>query len=91
MLAFRKSNLGLLDKVEDTDHMVPYGDRSDTVIEPLLTDQWFVDAKKLAGPAIKAVKEKETIFTLLEAIIAISVGAVCFLFFYSFFYTDLPF
>ena len=37
--------LGLLDKVEDTIHAVPYGDRSDTVIEPFLTDQWFVDAK----------------------------------------------
>ena len=56
------SDLGLLDKIEDTLHTVPYGDRSDTVIEPLLTDQWFVDAKKLAGPAIKAVEEKETIF-----------------------------
>ena len=56
------SDLGLLDKIEDTIHTVPYGDRSNTVIEPFLTDQWFVDAKKLALPAINAVKNKETIF-----------------------------
>ena len=54
--------LGLLDKIEDTIHAVPYGDRSDTVIEPFLTDQWFVDAKKLAGPAIESVKNGETKF-----------------------------
>ena len=36
--------LGLLDKIEDHTHMVPYGDRSDAVIEPWLTDQWYVDA-----------------------------------------------
>ena len=54
--------LGLLDKIEDTIHVVPYGDRSDTVIEPFLTDQWFVDAKILAGPAIEAVKNGETKF-----------------------------
>ena len=54
--------LGLLDKIEDTIHAVPYGDRSDTVIEPFLTDQWFVDAKKLSGPAIETVKNGETKF-----------------------------
>jgi len=54
--------LGLLDKIEDTIHAVPYGDRSDTVIEPFLTDQWFVNAKILAGPAIEAVKNGETKF-----------------------------
>ena len=37
--------------------MVPYGDRSGVVIEPWLMDQWFVDAKTLAEPAIKAVEE----------------------------------
>ena len=47
--------------------------------------------RKEANAILNARREKETIFTLLEAIIAISVGAVCFLFFYSFFYTDLPF
>ncbi len=48
--------LGLLDKVEDHVHMVPFGDRSGVVIEPWLTDQWYVDAKTLAGPAIDAVR-----------------------------------
>jgi valyl-tRNA synthetase len=47
--------LGLLDKIEDHTNMVPYGDRSGVVIEPYLTDQWYVDAKKLAEAAIKAV------------------------------------
>ena len=48
--------LGLLDKVEDHRLKVPRGDRSGVVIEPYLTQQWFVDAKTLAGPAIKAVQ-----------------------------------
>jgi len=48
---------GLLDKIEDTRHTVPYGDRSGVVIEPWLTDQWYVDAATLARPAIKAVEE----------------------------------
>lgn len=48
---------GLLDKTEDTRHTVPYGDRSGVVIEPWLTDQWYVDAATLARPAIKAVEE----------------------------------
>ena len=43
-------------KVEDRTIATPYGDRSDVVIEPWLTDQWYVDAAKLAGPAIEAVK-----------------------------------
>jgi valyl-tRNA synthetase len=54
--------LGLLEKVEDNEMTVPYGDRSGVVIEPWLTDQWFVDAKKMAGPAIKAVEEGRTKF-----------------------------
>jgi valyl-tRNA synthetase len=49
--------LRLLDKVEDTRHTVPYGDRSGAVVEPWLTDQWYVDAATLAEPAIKAVEE----------------------------------
>ena len=48
--------LGLLDKIEENLMVVPYGDRSGVVIEPWLTDQWFVDAKTLAQPAIEAVK-----------------------------------
>jgi valyl-tRNA synthetase len=47
---------GLLVKEEEIVHSVPYGDRSGTVIEPMLTDQWFVDAKKLAVKAIEAVE-----------------------------------
>ena len=48
--------MGLLDKVEDHVHQVPYGDRSGVVIEPWLTDQWYVDAATLAKPAIEAVR-----------------------------------
>ena len=55
-------DLGKLVKVEENVHTVPYGDRSDVVIEPLLTDQWFVDAEKLAKQAIKKVKDRETKF-----------------------------
>jgi valyl-tRNA synthetase len=48
--------LGLLDKVEDHVHQVPYGDRSGVVIEPWLTEQWYVDAAALAAPALEAVR-----------------------------------
>jgi len=41
---------------------VPHGDRSGVVIEPFLTDQWYVDAKALAEPAIAAVRGGETVF-----------------------------
>ena len=54
--------LGLLDKIEDNPMTVPYGDRSGVVIEPRLTDQWFVDAAVLAGPAIKAVENGDIKF-----------------------------
>ena len=47
---------GLLEKVEDRVIQTPCGDRSGAVIEPWLTDQWYVDAKTLAGPAIDAVR-----------------------------------
>ncbi|MDX1335898.1 MAG: valine--tRNA ligase, partial [Gammaproteobacteria bacterium] len=46
----------LLEKIDDHKLMQPRGDRSGTVIEPLLTDQWFVKAAPLAGPAIEAVE-----------------------------------
>ena len=49
--------LGLLESIEENDMTVPYGDRGGVVIEPLLTNQWYVDAKKLAGPAIQAVED----------------------------------
>jgi valyl-tRNA synthetase len=54
--------LELLREVEKTRHMVPHGDRSGVVIEPYLTDQWYVNAEELAKPAIKAVEEGATIF-----------------------------
>ena len=54
--------LGLLEKIDDHDHTVPHGDRSDTVIEPWLTDQWYVDAETLAKPAITAVEDGSTKF-----------------------------
>ncbi len=47
---------GALERVEDRVIQTPYGDRSGVVIEPWLTDQWYVDAKTLAGPAIEAVR-----------------------------------
>ena len=49
--------LGLLESIEENDMTVPYGDRGGVVIEPLLTNQWYVDAKTLAGPAIEAVED----------------------------------
>ncbi|MHA1573649.1 MAG: valine--tRNA ligase [Alphaproteobacteria bacterium] len=54
--------LGLLDKIEDNVHAVPHGDRSSVPIEPWLTDQWYVDAKTLAAPAIKAIEDGKTVF-----------------------------
>jgi valyl-tRNA synthetase len=54
--------LGLLRGIEKTRHMVPHGDRSGVVVEPYLTDQWYVDAKVLAQPAIKAVEDGRTVF-----------------------------
>ncbi len=48
---------GLLERVEDYKHTVPRGDRSNAVLEPYLTDQWFVRVAPLAEPAIRAVEE----------------------------------
>ena len=53
---------GLLARIEPHAHMVPHGDRSNAVIEPWLTDQWYVDAKTLAAPALEAVREGRTQF-----------------------------
>ena len=55
-------NLNVLEKVESIKNKVPYGDRSNTIIEPLLTEQWFVDAKKLSKKPIDVVKRKKTTF-----------------------------
>ena len=53
---------GYLAKVEDHVHMVPHGDRGGVPIEPFLTDQWYVDTKTLAQPAIASVREGRTTF-----------------------------
>jgi valyl-tRNA synthetase len=49
--------LGLIERIEPHKLMVPRGDRTNSVLEPLLTDQWFVDIKPLAAPAIRAVED----------------------------------
>src|SRR5665213_1901166 len=51
---------GYLEKIEDHLHSVPHGDRSSVPIEPFLTDQWYVDAKTLAAPALAAVRDGQT-------------------------------
>jgi valyl-tRNA synthetase len=52
----------LVEKIEDDTHTVPHGDRSGVVIEPYLTDQWYVDAATLTKPAIEAVRRGGTTF-----------------------------
>jgi len=54
--------LGLIDKIENITHVVPHGDRSGVVIEPWLSEQWYCDAKTLAGAAIKSVEDGRTQF-----------------------------
>ncbi|RKQ96853.1 valyl-tRNA synthetase [Kushneria sinocarnis] len=54
--------LGLLEKVETITNTLPYGDRSGDIIEPLLTDQWFVAVEELAKPAIAAVENGDIRF-----------------------------
>ena len=56
------TELGLVEKIEENKMTQPFGDRSGVVVEPWLTDQWFVDAKTLAGPAIKAVEDGRIVF-----------------------------
>jgi valyl-tRNA synthetase len=58
----RLEDFGFLERIEPNTHMVPHGDRSDVVIEPYLTDQWYVDAKTMARPAIAAVRDGTTTF-----------------------------
>ncbi len=53
---------GLLDKIEPHKHMVPHGDRGGVPIEPRMTEQWWVDNKTLAQPAIASVREGRTKF-----------------------------
>ena len=54
--------LGLLEKIEDIKHSVPLSDRSKSVVEPLVSEQWFVRMKELAAPAIRAVEDGSLVF-----------------------------
>ncbi len=54
--------LGLLEEIKDHDLTVPYGDRGGVVIEPMLTDQWYVRTAPLAAPAVKAVEDGQIQF-----------------------------
>ncbi|MGN6570631.1 MAG: valine--tRNA ligase, partial [Pseudolabrys sp.] len=58
----RLEAMGLVEKIEPHGHVVPHGDRSNVVIEPFLTDQWYVNAHELAKPAIAAVRGGKTVF-----------------------------
>ena len=58
----RLEEKGLIEKIEPHALAVPHGDRSNVVIEPFLTDQWYVNAHELAKPAIAAVREGKTKF-----------------------------
>ncbi len=53
---------GLLVDIVENDMVIPYGDRGGVVIEPMLTDQWYVDAKTMAKPAIEAVENGDIEF-----------------------------
>ncbi len=55
-------SLGLLEKIEDYTVKIPRGDRSHAVVEPYLTDQWYVSIKPLAEPAIAAVESGDIRF-----------------------------
>jgi valyl-tRNA synthetase len=58
----RLESFGFVERIEPNTHMVPHGDRSGVILEPYLTDQWYVDAKTLAQPAIAAVRSGRTTF-----------------------------
>jgi len=58
----RLEDFGFLERTEPNTHMVPHGDRSGVIIEPYLTDQWYVDAKTMARPAMAAVRSGATTF-----------------------------
>ena len=62
LLIKKLKEIGSLVKIENIKNKVPYGDRSNSIIEPLLTEQWFVDAKKLSKKSIKIVKNGKTSF-----------------------------
>ncbi len=62
LIVSRLEDFGFLERIEPNTHMVPHGDRSGVVIEPFLTDQWYVDAKTMAQPAMAAVRSGDTVF-----------------------------
>ena len=62
LIVARLEDFGFLERIEPNTHMVPHGDRSGVIIEPYLTDQWYVDAKTMAQPAIAAVRSGATAF-----------------------------
>jgi valyl-tRNA synthetase len=62
LIVSRLQDFDFLERIEPNTHMVPHGDRSGVVIEPYLTDQWYVDAKTMAQPAIAAVRRGATSF-----------------------------
>ena len=54
--------LGFIEKIEDYKTTIPYGDRSNTIVEPYLTNQWFCNAEELAKQAMQVVRDGETKF-----------------------------
>ena len=56
------TQLNSIEKIDNIKHSIPFGDRSNSIIEPYLTEQWFLNAKKLSKEAIDKVKKKETSF-----------------------------
>jgi len=62
MIIHDLKELDLLERIDDHKLMVPRGDRSGAVVEPFLTDQWYVKIAPLAQPAIKAVEDGEVRF-----------------------------
>ena len=61
-IIIKLKELEIFEKEESIKNKVPYGDRSNSIIEPYLTEQWFADAKKLSVKAKKIVKSKKTKF-----------------------------
>ncbi|WWP00294.1 MAG: valine--tRNA ligase [Candidatus Dasytiphilus stammeri] len=55
-------DLNLLEKIQDHDFIMPYSDRSGAIVEPILTDQWFIRTKSMAKLAIEAVQQKKIKF-----------------------------
>ncbi len=53
---------GFIEKIEDYKTTIPYGDRSNTIVEPYLTNQWFCNAEELAKQAMQVVRDGETKF-----------------------------